>query len=91
MSVPMQLVKQLSKPPKQEGLAQLSDLLSPEFTSTEQWDTTLDYIFRLQDEIRALREELAQARRDVKLKDTLLKNYLRREQILRAELVDKRY
>jgi hypothetical protein len=87
----MQLVKQPSRPPKPEGKLQLSDLLSLDMTPDEERDSTLDYIFHLQAEVKALRHELAEARRALGMKETLLKNYLRREQALRAELIDGQY
>lgn len=91
MSVPMQLVKQPVLPVKTEGKASLGDLLSLDLTPEEGQAHALDYIFRLQDEMRALRHELAEARRSLAQKDVLLKNYLRREQILRAQLIEGKY
>jgi hypothetical protein len=91
MSLHMQLVKTDARPAKFEGRARLSDLISLDQTPEEQLDSTLDYIFRLQDEMKALRRELVEARRTITQKDVLLRNYLRREQALRAELCAEKY
>lgn len=91
MSVPMQLVKQNTQPQQRESRVKVSDLISLEMTPEEQWNSTLDYIFRLQAEVKALKHELNQARRALAMKDVLLKNYLRREQELRTQLVEGRY
>jgi hypothetical protein len=87
----MQLVKTTARPVKFEGRARLSDLIPLDHQPEEHLDSTLDYIFRLQDEVKALRQELAEARRAMAHKDVLLKNYLRREQLLRAELCERKF
>lgn len=46
-----------------------------------------EYAARLENEIRTLREELARAQRAIEQRDILLKNSLKREQELRAELL----
>jgi hypothetical protein len=46
-----------------------------------------EYLARLENEVRILREELARAQRGIEQRDILLKNSLKREQELRAELL----
>jgi len=75
--------------PVEAAERQQNNVFSLELVPEQGLKPALDYISRLQAEIKDLRGKLLSAERALVRKDQLLRNNLLREQALRASLVEK--
>ncbi|MFN7945116.1 MAG: hypothetical protein U0Z53_07175 [Blastocatellia bacterium] len=88
MSAILQLVNQLpdrSTVPQSEE-EQFGNLMSSEVSPEQKLACALTWILQLQNDLESVRSRLAQAERDLMLKDALLRNAVVRERELRRQI-----